>query len=61
MKIIICYGRPDEIRLEMSRSLKSNAKQREKMSNDIRKNERENKDIDEDIEKRIWFKICQSQ
>ncbi len=55
-EIIICYGRPDEIRLEMSRSLKSNAKQREKMSNDIRKNERENKDIDETLKKEFGLK-----
>ncbi len=55
-EIMACYGRPDEIRLEMSRSLKSNAKQREKMSNDIRKNERENKDVDETLKKEFGLK-----
>ena len=55
-EIVDCYGRPDEIRLEMSRSLKSSAKQREKMANDIRKNERENKVIDDILKKEFGLK-----
>ncbi len=35
--IVETYGKPDEIRIELARELKKNAKEREKMTNSIRK------------------------
>ncbi len=43
--LIESYGRPDEIRVELARELKSNAKQRKNMTDGISKNRKRNEEI----------------
>lgn len=49
--VIEQYGKPDEIRIELARELKKNAKERKEQTDAIRKNERENAEICKILEK----------
>ncbi len=50
------FGRPDEIRVELARELKQNAKEREDLTKTIRENETENKRIEKILLEEWGFK-----
>lgn len=55
-EIIDTYGKPDEIRIEMARDLKSSAAEREDAIDSINKNTLENEKLKKEIETRFGFK-----